>query len=103
MTTREATTGPRAHDRWQERPTPLQSLRSLTTHEIRATESKYEQGEVRAHQAARQHRHDGSHRPWQDDADGCDLQDVGGEGVGEVHAVRSDRQGAGGEGSWHHD
>ena len=81
--------------------------RSLTTH-LHATARhwslhRHEQGEVRAQEAACEHRDDGSHRPWQDDVDGGDLEDVGGEGVGGVHAVRFDRQGAGGEGAGDHD
>ena len=50
--------------------------------------------EVRAHQAARQHRHHGSHRPWQDDADRRDHQGPvrAHPGLG-LHALRPDRQG----------
>ncbi|MEZ5274402.1 MAG: GTP-binding protein [Ilumatobacteraceae bacterium] len=44
----------------------------------------------------RQHQHHGPHRPWQDLHLPRDLEDVGGSWVGSVHAVRSDRQGAGG-------
>src|SRR3954470_5770600 len=65
-------------------------------------EGLHEQGEIRAEQAARQHWHDGSHRPRQDDVDSRHLQDLGGEGFGQLHAVRSDRQGARGEGAWYH-
>ncbi len=75
-------------------PAPLHSLRSLTTHRSPKDGDSNEQGKIRAEQAARQHWHDGSHRPRQDHADCCDLQDACGEGVGQLHAVRSDRQGA---------
>ena len=62
------------------------------------------QGEVRAEQAASEHRDDGSYRSWEDDVDGCDHEGVGGgepERAGD--GVRSDRQGAGGEAAGDHD
>jgi elongation factor Tu len=46
-------------------------------------------------QAALQHRHDRSRRPWQDVADGGDHQGAGGDRRGDVHGLRPDRQGAG--------
>ena len=61
------------------------------------------QREIRAHQAALQHRHDRSRRPWQDVADGGDHQGSGGDRRGDAHGLRPDRQGAGREGARHHD
>ena len=62
------------------------------------------QAEVRAHQASRQRRHDGSHRPRQDHADGRHHQGALGEQPQHVlHALRPDRQGARGEAARHHD
>src|SRR5712692_10032356 len=61
------------------------------------------QREIRADEAALQHRDDWSRGPWQDDADGGDHQGIGGAGQGAVYGVRPDRQGAGGEGARHHD
>ena len=53
------------------------------------------EGEVRADQAARQHRHHRSHRPRQDDADGGHHQGPARQAPRPqpVHAVRRDRQG----------
>ena len=49
-------------------------------------------------QAALEHRHDRSYRPWQDDADGGDHEGACGPQPEEsFHGVRPDRQGAGGE------
>ena len=61
------------------------------------------QGKIRADEAALQHRHDWSRRPWQDVADGCDHEGSGRVGRGHVHGVRPDRQGAGREGARDHD
>ena len=61
------------------------------------------QGEVRAEQAALQHRDDRSRGPWQDVADGGDHEGAGEDGRRDVHGVRPDRQGAGGEGARDHD
>ena len=64
------------------------------------------EGQVRADQAARQHRHHRSHRPWQDDADGRDLARAARQVPGdepEHRGVRPDRQGAGGAAARHHD
>ena len=62
----------------------------LTTENQKSRES-HEQGEVRAYEAACEHRDDGSHRSWEDDVDGGDHEDVGGaEPECAVHAVRSD-------------
>ena len=61
------------------------------------------QGKVFADEAALQHRHDRSRRSWQDDADGGDHEGAGGERRGELHRLRPDRQGAGGEGARDHD
>src|SRR3954452_25056882 len=63
------------------------------------------QAEVRAVEAPFEHWDDGSYRPWEDDVDCGHHQDVGGalSGCELVHGVRSDRQGAGGEGAWDHD
>ncbi|CAA9434052.1 MAG: Translation elongation factor Tu, partial [uncultured Quadrisphaera sp.] len=63
------------------------------------------QGEVRADEAPRQHRHDRSHRPREDDADRGDQQGAARQvpGPEPLHAVRPDRQGAGGEAARHHD
>src|SRR6056297_164886 len=41
-----------------------------------------EQGKVRAEQAACEYWDDGSHRPWEDDVDGGDFEDVVGAWVG---------------------
>ena len=57
---------------------PLPDPTQQSSHPERRHSKHHEQGEVRAHQAAREHRHDGSHRPWQDDVDGGDLEDAGG-------------------------
>ena len=63
------------------------------------------EGEVRADQAARQHRHHRSHRPRQDDADRGDHQGAARQvpGPQPLHAVRPDRQGAGGAAARYHD
>ena len=61
------------------------------------------QREIQPQQAALQHRHDRSRRSRQDVADGGDHQGPGGDGRGDVHGLRPDRQGAGGEGARHHD
>ena len=50
------------------------------------------QEEVRAHQAARQHRHDRPHRPRQDEPDRGDHQVPRPEGRGRVPRLRLDRQ-----------
>ena len=62
------------------------------------------EGEIRADQTARQHRDHRSHRPWQDHADGGHHQGPARRPSGPepLHAVRRDRQGAGGEGPRHH-
>jgi translation elongation factor TU len=52
-------------------------------------------GEIRAEQAALQHRHDRPRRPWQDVADGGDHQGSGEDRRRDVHGLRPDRQGAG--------
>ena len=56
------------------------------------------EGQVRADEAARQHRHHRSHRPWQDDADGSYLASVLHDKYPALNpstrGVRSDRQGA---------
>ena len=59
--------------------------------------------EVRAHEAPREHRHDGPYRPRQDHAHGRDHQAPGRQGPGRVHPVRPDRQGPGGARARHHD
>ena len=80
-------------------PHDLPSARRTTEHQSRRTTSG--EGEVRADQAARQHRHHRSHRPRQDHADGGHHQGPARQvpepqrGLG----VRPDRQGARGEGS----
>jgi elongation factor G len=56
-------------------------------------ESENGQGKVRPHQAPRQRRHDRSHRPRQDDADGLDRQGPVEEGPRERDQVRGHRQG----------
>src|SRR5260370_20032913 len=61
------------------------------------------EGEISADEAALQYRDDRSHRPRQDDIDGGDHQGLGGEGRGNVCAVRPDRQGAGGAGARDYD
>ena len=61
------------------------------------------QGKIRPKQAAREHRHDRSRRPRQDDADGGDHEGAGEEGQGAVHGVRPDRQGARRARARHHD
>ena len=81
---------------------PLPPTQTVSPPERRHSKH-HEQGEVRAHQAAREHRDDGSHRPRQDHVDGGDLEDPGRPRPRRVHAVRLDRQGAGGEGPRHHD
>ena len=45
------------------------------------------QGKIRAQQAALQHRHDRSRRPWQDVADGGDHQGPGRVGRRDVHGL----------------
>ena len=83
------------------------STRRITAHrsvQIRSKDSHGE-GEVRADEAAPQHRHDRSHRPRQDHADCRDHEGAGGSRPRAQHLlrVRRDRQGAGGEGPRHHD
>ena len=51
------------------------------------------QGKVRPHQAPRERRHDRSHRPRQDDADGGDREGAVAQGDGEGDHVRGHRQG----------
>jgi len=46
---------------------------------------------------------DRARRPWEDVADGGDHEDPGGDGWRDLHGVRPDRQGAGGEGARDHD
>src|SRR5262249_45392457 len=67
------------------------------------TGGEHGQAEVRAQQAARQRRHDRSHRPRQDDAHRCDHQGARGDGRRPGRGVRRDRQGARGEAARHHD
>ena len=61
------------------------------------------QEEVRAHQAARQHRHDRPHRPRQDEPDRGDHQVPRPEGRGRVPRLRLDRQRARGARARDHD
>ncbi len=61
------------------------------------------QREIQPQQAALQHRHHRSRRPWQDVADGGDHQGAGRDRRRDVHRLRPDRQGAGREGARHHD
>src|SRR5580765_8897001 len=63
----------------------------------------YEQGEVRAEEAARERGDDWARGSREDDVDGGDHEDAGDEEAGGVRGVRSDRQGAGGEGAGDHD
>ena len=78
---------------------PAQTVRAEAQEDVR-----WRKAEVRADQAARQHRHDRSHRPRQDDADGGDHQACWPtRASADVHAVRPDRQGAGGARARHHD
>ena len=60
-----------------------------------------EKGET-ADEAALQRWHDRARRSWQDVADGCDHQGACGDRRGDVHRLRPDRQGSGGEGARHH-
>ena len=60
------------------------------------------QREIQPQQAALQRRHDRARRSRQDVADGCDHQGAGGDRRGDLHRLRPDRQGAGGEGARHH-
>ena len=78
------------------------SLRTGVNHGKRRGRGHVE-AEVRADQAPREHRHDGPHRPRQDDLDRGDHQAPGREGHGPVHPVRRDRQGARGARARHHD
>ena len=68
-----------------------------------AEQTEMAKAKFQRNEAALQRRHDRSRRSWQDDVDGGDHQGSGGDGRGEVHAVRPDRQGAGGEGARDHD
>jgi len=45
------------------------------------------EGEIRAHEAALQHRDDRSRGPWQDDVDGGDHEGFGGDGRRDVYGV----------------
>ncbi len=76
--------------KWLNNPGLKKSTRAWTDGEEGNVE-----GEVSADEAALQYRDDRSHRPRQDDVDGGDHQGLGGEGRGDVCAVRPDRQGAG--------
>jgi small GTP-binding protein len=60
-------------------------------------------GEIRAEQAALQHRHDRPRRSWQDVADRGDHQGAGQDRRRDLHRVRPDRQGAGRARPRHHD
>ncbi len=51
----------------------------VTADSIEGARDRHGQGEVRADEAAPQHRDDRSHRPWEDDVDGGDHEGAGGE------------------------
>ena len=87
---------PRVDRRRDHRPCPRRVAERPARH---GAEGKgHGQGEVRAEQAASEHRDDWSYRPWEDDVDGGDHEGVARSGsVDDLHVVRSDRQGAGGE------
>ena len=56
---------------------PHSIAEKLTENQIKGRKKetgRYGQGEVRAQQAASEHRHDRAHRPWQDHADGSDHE-----------------------------
>ena len=70
------------------------SAQSVTQshHEDKEVLRSHGQAKVRADQAAFEHRHHGSYRPWEDDVDGGDHEGVGGvEPQRDRDGVRSDR------------
>ena len=77
-------------------------VRRSATHASRSRECHDGQEEVRAHQAARQHRHDRPHRPRQDDADRGHHQVPRPQGRGGVPRLRHHRQRARGARAGHH-
>src|SRR5271154_1976885 len=84
-------------------PPPLPVASQIVSPHARVRSSNG-QGEVRADEAAFEHWDDWSYRPWEDDVDGCDHEGArGAEFEESFHGVRSDRQGAGGEGAGDHD
>ena len=83
-----------AHNRGVAGSSPATATRTPTRASTRKA-AEHEQGEVRAEQAAPQHRDDGSHRPRQDDADRGDHEGAARPGpVDRVHArsTRSTRR-----------
>ena len=69
---------------------PANSLKGSPRASERAVTTRNEdhgQGKVFTHEAALQHRHDWSRRPWQDVADGGDHEGSGGDGRRDVHGV----------------
>ena len=89
-------------------PPPLPRPTSRPKHPARPGPTRkstsHGQREVRAQQAALEHWHHRSYRPWEDDVDGGDHQGARRqEPERALHRVRSDRQGAGREGAWYHD
>ena len=63
-------------------PLPDSQISRSVTESPQESEDSNEQAEVRAQQAACEYWHDGSYRPWEDDVDGGDFEDVVGAWVG---------------------
>ena len=77
----------------------------LSIHHFQGVRTGNGQAEVRADEAASQHRHHRSHRPREDDADGCDHEGArGARGrLEQVRRLRQHRQGSRGARARHHD
>ena len=75
------------------RPSPRRMTAPRTAHRslTRGATVSHGQGEVRAQQAALEHRDDRSYRPWQDDVDGGDHEGAARTGIPSVHFTAFDQ------------